>query len=88
MATASHFAAPRDGEASCRYAYGTTPLDPPGAHERGDGFAIRSPKDGEASLWSSMAPVRWASQEPAKVATVSQFAAPRDGEASFCLVCV
>ena len=30
-----------------------------------------------------MTPLRWASQEPTNVATVSLFAAPRDGEASF-----
>ena len=30
-----------------------------------------------------VAPLRWASQEPPKPATVSQFAAPRDGEVSF-----
>ena len=33
-----------------------------------------------------MTPFRWAPQEPTKVATVSQFAAPRDGEASFFMV--
>ena len=117
MATASLFAAPRDGEASCRYAYGTTPLDPPGAHERGDGFAVRGPRGrrglilicvwhhsagpprshrnqrqfrssqspGTERFFSGlhMTPLRWASQEPPNVATVSHFAAPRGGEASF-----
>ena len=34
-----------------------------------------------------MTPLRWASQEPPKVASVSQFAAPRDGDASFWFVC-
>ena len=33
-----------------------------------------------------MTPLRWASQEPPKAASVSQFAAPRDGDASFWLV--
>ena len=31
---------------------------------------------------------RWAPQGPTKVATVSQFAAPTDGEASFSFVCI
>ena len=34
-----------------------------------------------------MTPFRWAPQEPTKVATVSQFAAPRDGEASLWSAC-
>ena len=117
MATASLFAAPRDGEASCRYAYGTTPLDPPGAHERGDGFAVRGPRGRRGLIlicvWHHsagpprshrnqrqfrssqppgtgrflsglhMTPTRWIPQEPTHVAAVSQFAGPRDGEASF-----
>ena len=117
MTTASLFAAPRDGEASCRYAYGTTPLDPPGAHERGDGFAVRGPRGRRGLIlicvwhhsagpprshrnqrqflssqppWTGRSlsglhviPLRWTSQEPSNVAAVSQFAAPRDGEASF-----
>ena len=44
---------------------------------------------GTARLHSGqrMTPFRWAPQEPTKVATVSQFAAPRDGEASLWSAC-
>ena len=44
VATVSHFAAPRDGEVSCSSAYDTTPLRPPGAHNSGNGFHLRSPQ--------------------------------------------
>ena len=48
-----------------------------------------SQPSGTARLHSGqrMTPFRWAPQEPTKVATVSQFAAPRDGEASLWSAC-
>ena len=61
-----------------------TLLGPTGAHERGNSFADRRPpKDGEAPSGPRKTSLRWAPQEPTKLATVSQFAAPGDGEASF-----
>ena len=51
-------------------------LDLPGAHESVDSFADRSPPgNGEASSDPRGAPLCWTSQEPTKVATVSQIAA-------------
>ena len=44
VATVSQFAAPREGEASFWSVYNATPLGLPGAPERGDCFAVRSPK--------------------------------------------
>ena len=44
VATVSQFAVPRDGDASFWFAYDTTPLGFPGAHEHGDGSAVRSPQ--------------------------------------------
>ena len=44
MATISQFAAPREGEASFWSVYNATPLGLLGAPERGDCFAVRSPK--------------------------------------------
>ena len=61
------FAAPRDGEASCRYAYGTTPLDSPGAHERGDGFAVRGPRGRRSLILICV----WHQEHP-KLAAVAQ----------------
>ena len=64
-------------------------------HESGDNFAIRSPEGRRGFIRSSRPPGTarphsdlrvaafcWASQEPPKPATVSQLAAPRDGEVS------
>ena len=84
MATVSQFAAPRGGEASFSSACHVTPLDPSGAHERGDSFALRSPP-GPARPHSNLriTSLRWTRQQPPKVATVSLLAAPRDGEVSF-----
>ena len=41
---ASQDAALKDGEASFWFAYDTIPLGPPGAHDSGDSFAVRSPQ--------------------------------------------
>ena len=43
-------------------------------------------RDSETSLWSAYDTIPLSLQSPTKVATVSQFAAPRDGEASFFIV--
>ena len=92
----SQDAALKDGEASFWSAYDTIALGSPGAHESCDSFAVRIPQGRRGFIRSSrppgtarhhadmrMAPLLWASQEPTNVATVWQFAAPRDGEASF-----
>ena len=109
MASVLQFAAPRDGDASFWFVYNATPPGLPGAPERGDSFAVRSPKGrrrlilicvSRHSAWSPRSPrkwqqfrssrppgparphyvlrvtaLRWGSQEPTKVASVSQFAA-------------
>ena len=55
-----------------------TPLDLPGAHEGGDNFADRSPPGTAKSHGDPRGtPLCWTSQEPTKVATVSQIAAPQ-----------
>ena len=56
------------------------PLDLPGAHDIGHGFADRGPP-GAARLSGDLrrTPSRWASREPTKLATVSQIAAPSGG---------
>ena len=78
MATLSQLAAPRDGEASFWSENGTIPLGLPGAYESGDSFADRSPPgNGEASSDPRKTSHRWTSQEPTKVAAVSQIAAPQ-----------
>ena len=46
VVTVSQFAAPRDGEASLRFAYDTIPLGLPRAHESGVSFANRSSQEG------------------------------------------
>ena len=73
VATVSQFAAPMDGEASFRSAYDVTPLAPPAPTESGDTLAARSPP-GTARLHSGLR---------MNAATVSQFAAPKGGQASF-----
>ena len=77
MATVSQFAAPRDGEASFWFAYDTIPLGPPGAHERGDSVAVRSPV-GTARPHSGlrMAPFRWTFQKSTNLAIATQLTAP------------
>ena len=44
MASVSQFAAPKDGDASFWFVYNATPPGLPGAPERGDSFAVRSPQ--------------------------------------------
>ena len=73
MATVSQFAAPMDGEAPFLPAYGTTP---PTKARKWRQFR-RSQPAGTARSHSDL------SQEPMKTATVSQFAAPLGGQASF-----
>ena len=81
MATVSQFAAPRDGDASFWFASDATALGLPGAPERGVSFTVRGPQGWRGFI---LAFVRHhSSQDDPKVATVSQFAAPREGEASF-----
>ena len=67
-ATVSQFAAPRDGEVSFWFAYDTTSLVLPGAPERGDSFAVRSPQGRRGlilicvsrhSAWSLRSPRKW-----------------------------
>ena len=80
VATASQLAVPRDGEASFCSAYDTTPLGFQAAHESGDSFAVcSSPWTARLQSGLRMTPPRWASQEPTKTVTVSQFAALQDG---------
>ena len=81
VAAIPQFAPLGDGEASFWSAYDTIPLGLPGAHERGDSFAIRSPHGRRGSILACV----WhhSSHESTKVATVSQVAARRDGEVSF-----
>ena len=83
MASVSRFAAPRDGDASFWFVYNATPPGLPGAPEHGDSFAVRS-RPGVATPHSDprITSLRLVSQDPPNVATVSQFAAPRAGEAS------
>ena len=53
----------------------------PAALESGDSFADRSPPGMERSnLNPRETSLRWTPQQPSKVATVSQIAAPKDGE--------
>ena len=55
-----------------------TSAGPPGAHESGDSFADRShPGTGRSHGDPRKTSLCWASQEPTKVATVSQIAAPQ-----------
>ena len=78
MATVSQIAAPQRRRGLLRSPWGTPLLDLPGAHESGDSFAHRSPpRDGEASSDPLRTSLCWTSQEPTKVATVSQIAAPQ-----------
>ena len=108
---ASQDATLRDSDASFWFVCNATPPGLPGAPERGDSFAVRSPQGrrrlilicvSRHSAWSPrsprkwrqfrssrppgparphyvlrMTPLRWASHEPTKVASVSQFAAPK-----------
>ena len=65
-----------------------TPLDLPGAHESGDSMVtvaqVVAPQGAARSrLGPRKTSLRWTSQEPIKEATVSQLAAPREGEVSF-----
>ena len=58
---------------------------PPAAIEIGDSFADRSPPPpgmGTSNMSQRCSPLRWAPQQPSKVATVSQIAAPQDVEVS------
>ena len=89
MATVSLFAAPRDGKASFWSAYDTAPVGLLGTREHCGNFAIRSPQGrrGPTLVGVILTPLRWAPQQPTKVATVSHFAAPRDGEASLWSPC-
>ena len=89
MATISLFAAPRDGEASFWSAYDIALVGLLGTREHCGNFAIRSPQGrrGPTLVSVILTPLRWAPQQPTKVATVSQFAAPRDGEASLWSAC-
>ena len=60
----------------------TIPLGSPEAYESGVNFAIRGPPGRRGRILACV----WhhSSQESPKVPSVSQFAVPRDGEASFC----
>ena len=88
MAAVSQFAAPRDGEASLWSACGSSPLGLPGARESGDSFAVRSPP-GTARPHCDLrrTPLRWTSQVPTKLATVSQDVTPQ-GRRGLTLICV
>ena len=69
-------AAPRDGEVSFRSV--------PGAHGGGKSIAVRSPPGRPGFILIRVGRHAAGSpQEPTNVTTVSQFAAPRDGEVSF-----
>ena len=96
MATISQFAAPKDGEASfaVRGPLGRRGLilicvwqhsaGLPRSHRNQRQFrSSQPPGTGKFLLGLHMTPTRWTCQEPTNVAAVSQFAAPRDGEASF-----
>eukprot|EP00959_Pyramimonas_sp_CCMP1952_P190941 3993189-Pyramimonas_sp.AAC.1 len=60
--------------------YGHAPCTPPclqGAHESGDGYAVRSAQRSREGSTDLRCPhLRHVSQEPTKVATVALFAAP------------
>ena len=77
MATVSHFAAPRDGEASFWFAYDQKPTKVATLSQ----FAASKGRRGLILFCFRTRPLRWASQEPTNVATVSLLAAPMDGEA-------
>ena len=96
VATISQFAAPKDGEASfaVRGPQGRRGLilicvwqhsaGLPRSHRNQRQFrSSQPPGTGKFLLGLHMTPTRWTCQEPTNVAAVSQFAAPRDGEASF-----
>ena len=96
MASVSQFAAPKDGEASfaVRGPQGRRGLilicvwhqsaGPPRSHRNQRQFcSSQPPGTGRFLSGLHMTPTRWIPQEPTHVAAVSQFAGPRDGEASF-----
>ena len=69
---------PNDDEVSSESGYDVTALGPPEPLERGESFADRSPPGmARSNLSLGMTPLRWAPQQPPKVATVSQIAAPQ-----------
>ena len=83
MASVSQFAAPRDGDASFWFVCNATPPGLPGAPERGDSFAVRSPQGrrrlilicvSRHSAGPASSPRKWRRL---------LLAAPRDGEVSF-----
>ena len=88
MATVSAFAALQGRRGFILICAWHHSAGPPGTPETGDSFAVRSPQ-GRPGLtpicvWHySAGPPRGLTN----VATVSQFAAPRDGEASFGIAC-
>ena len=68
---------PRSREVSSGCAWDITPMALPGAHESGNNFADHSLQGNARSrLGVRGTPLRWLPQEPTKVATTSQIAAP------------
>ena len=78
LATVSQIAAPMGGQVSFKSGYHLTLLDPPAALESGDSFADRSPpRMARSHLGLGRASLCWTPQQPSKVVTVSQIAAPQ-----------
>ena len=85
MATVSQFAAPSGparSHSDLRVRH--HPAGPPRSHRKWRQFRISQPPGtARPHAHLRMTPLRWTPQGPTNVATVSQFAAHRDGEASF-----
>ena len=68
----------KDGEVQSDSKYDVIPLGPPAGFESGDSFTDRSPPGmARSNLSPRRASLRWPPQQPSKVATVSQIAAPQ-----------
>eukprot|EP00959_Pyramimonas_sp_CCMP1952_P452903 9467360-Pyramimonas_sp.AAC.1 len=81
MTTIAQIAAPRTPRGPAVVRVDAPPLGFPGAHESGDSCADRSPQGTARSRGDPRGTyLGWASQEPTKVATVTQIAAPRNGQ--------